>query len=87
MKRPPHVPQRTCVACRQARAKGELLRIVRTPQGSIEIDGLGKAAGRGAYVCRNERCPEQAVKQKKLSRALAAPVGDDVLERIRQTLS
>jgi hypothetical protein len=87
MKRPPHAPQRTCVACRQAAAKGELLRIVRTPQGAIVVDSSGKAAGRGAYVCRNERCPEQAVKQKKLTRALGAPVGDDVLERIRATLS
>lgn len=81
------MPQRTCVACRQARAKGELLRIVRTPQGAIVVDPSGKAAGRGAYVCRNERCPELAVKQKKLTRALGAPVGEDVLERIRETLS
>ena len=86
MKRPPRVPQRTCVACRQARAKGELLRIVRTPQGAIVVDPAGKAAGRGAYVCRNERCPEQAVKQKKLSRALAAPVGENLLESIRAIL-
>ena len=83
MKTPPHVPQRTCVGCRQARAKRELLRIVRTPQGGIEVDPLGKAAGRGAYVCPNERCPELAVKQKKLARALAAPVGEDVLQRIK----
>ncbi len=82
MRRQPHVPQRTCVACRQARPKGELLRIVRTPQGAIEVDLTGKAAGRGAYVCRNEHCPAFAVKQKKLSRALGVPVGDDVLERI-----
>jgi predicted RNA-binding protein YlxR (DUF448 family) len=86
MKRPPHVPQRTCVACRQGRPKGELLRIVRSPRGTIEVDPSGKAPGRGAYVCRTVRCSEQAVKQKKLSRALGAPVGEDILESVRLAL-
>ena len=86
MRRPPHVPQRTCVACRQARPKGELLRIVRTPQADVSVDASGKAAGRGAYVCRQQRCAELAVKQKKLTRALGAPVGEDLLESIRQVL-
>jgi len=81
-----HIPQRTCVACRQARPKQELLRIVRTPQGEIKVDVTGKAAGRGAYVCRRERCAEQALKQKKLARALAAPAGEEILERIRESL-
>ncbi len=87
MRRPPHVPQRTCVACRQARTKSELLRIVRTPTGEIAVDPSGKSAGRGAYICRNEKCAEQAVKQKKLTRALGVPVGDDVLDSIRKSLS
>jgi predicted RNA-binding protein YlxR (DUF448 family) len=86
MKRPPHVPQRTCVACRQGRPKAELLRIVRTPTGLIEVDPAGKAAGRGAYICRSEACAERAVKQKKLNRALGAPVGEDVLNTIRRLL-
>ena len=86
MKRPPHTPQRTCVACRQTRPKADLLRVVRTLDGAVEIDPSGKAAGRGAYVCRNERCPELAVKQKKLSRALGVTVGADVLDAIRSLL-
>jgi len=86
MKRPPHIPQRTCVACRQTRPKGELLRVVRTPTGAIVVDPMGKAAGRGAYVCRNERCPKEALRQKKLSRALGAPVGGDVLDAIQSSL-
>jgi predicted RNA-binding protein YlxR (DUF448 family) len=86
MKRPPHVPQRTCVACRQSRPKADLLRVVRTPAGPIEVDPTGKAAGRGAYVCRSEVCAERAVKQKKLNRALGAPVGEDVLDTIRRLL-
>jgi len=87
MKRPAHIPQRTCVACRQARPKGELLRIVRTPQSEVVVDVTGKAAGRGAYVCRTERCAEQAVKQKKLARALGIPVGAELLERIKRAVA
>jgi hypothetical protein len=86
MRRPAHIPQRSCVACRQTRPKAELLRIVRTPAGAIVVDPSGKAAGRGAYVCRNERCPDEAVKQKKLSRALGVPVGGDVVDAIRSSL-
>lgn len=87
MRRAPHIPQRTCVACRQAQPKGELLRLVRTPQGEIVVDITGKAAGRGAYVCRTERCAEQAVKQKKLARALGIPVGEELLEAIKSALA
>jgi predicted RNA-binding protein YlxR (DUF448 family) len=82
MSRPRHVPQRTCVACRQVRPKSELLRIVRTPENRVQIDPGGKGAGRGAYVCRNTTCPQQAVSQKKLARALGAPVGEELLEEI-----
>jgi hypothetical protein len=87
MKRPAHLPQRTCVACRQARAKGELLRIVRTPSGEVVVDAKGKAAGRGAYVCRQEHCAEQAVRQKKFARALGVSVGEELLAAVRECLA
>ena len=60
---------------------------MRTPQGEIVVDITGKAAGRGAYVCRTERCAEQAVKQKKLARALGIPVGEELLEAIKSALA
>ena len=65
-----HVPLRTCVQCRQVRSKRELIRIVRTPQGTIEMDERGKAAGRGAYLCRNQACWEGAIRQGRLEHAL-----------------
>ncbi|GAA6754752.1 YlxR family protein [Thermus thalpophilus] len=45
-----HVPLRMCVACRRRRPKGELLRILMTPEG-FQLDPTGKLPGRGAYVC------------------------------------
>ena len=86
MRRRERAPQRSCVACRQVRPKGELLRLVRTPEGEVGVDVTGKAAGRGAYVCRDERCAQRAVKQKKLVRALGVPVGEELLEAIGQNL-
>lgn len=69
--RPPrHVPRRMCIACRQKTAKRELVRIVRTPQGTIEIDPANRKAGRGAYLCTQESCWETGLKSKRLERAL-----------------
>jgi len=87
MTKPRHVPQRSCVACRQVRTKSELARIVRTPQGEVRLDDTGKLAGRGAYVCRDQRCLEQAVKQNKLGRALGAPIAAEVVTQVRQNLA
>ena len=86
MGRPRHVPQRTCVGCRQARAKPELLRVVRTPSGEVRADATGKVAGRGAYLCRSEACLVQALKQKRLARALGVAMGSDVVAEIRNHL-
>jgi uncharacterized protein len=68
-KQPPrqrHVPQRTCIACKQVRPKRELLRIVRTPQGHVELDPSGKKSGRGAYLCARRSCWELALRKGKL---------------------
>jgi len=81
-----HVPQRTCVACRRARGKWELLRVVRMPLGEVRVDPTGKLAGRGAYLCRDENCLAQAIKQRKLTRALATAIGPDVVDAIKATL-
>jgi predicted RNA-binding protein YlxR (DUF448 family) len=64
--RPRHVPQRTCVACRQVRPKRELLRIVRTPQGRVELDATGKKPGRGTYLCARRSCWDLALKKGRL---------------------
>ena len=60
-KRVKHVPQRTCVGCRQVLAKRALIRVVRSPDG-VRVDATGKAAGRGAYVHDKRVCWEQALK-------------------------
>src|SRR5690348_377532 len=66
--KPRHVPQRTCVACKQVRPKRELIRVVRTPAGHVELDPTGKKSGRGAYLCARRSCWEPALRKGKLER-------------------
>ena len=68
--RPRHVPQRTCVACRQTHAKRQLVRVVREPDGSVTIDPSGKRSGRGAYLCATRECWDAGLKRGVLPRAL-----------------
>lgn len=56
-----HIPQRTCVGCRQVLAKRSLIRIVGTPEG-VKIDPTGKIAGRGAYLHDQKSCWENGIK-------------------------
>ena len=60
------MPQRTCVACKQVRPKRELLRIVRTPQGHVELDPTGKKSGRGAYLFAKRSCWDLALRKGRL---------------------
>jgi uncharacterized protein len=63
-----HVPQRTCIACKQVRPKRELIRVVRSPDGHIALDPTSKKSGRGAYVCARRSCWDIALKKGKLER-------------------
>ncbi len=56
-----HIPQRTCVGCREVLAKRTLIRLVRTPDG-LKIDPTGKQSGRGAYLHDRRSCWERGLK-------------------------
>ena len=57
---PRPTPTRSCIACRTARPKRDLLRVVRAPDGQVAIDPTGRAPGRGAYLCRDASCWDAA---------------------------
>lgn len=56
-----HIPQRTCVGCREVMPKRKMIRIVRTPNG-VQMDLTGKLAGRGAYLHDRRECWERGLK-------------------------
>ncbi len=78
-----HVPLRTCIACRTTGAKRGLVRIVRTPEGSVEVDTTGKAAGRGAYICRRRQCWQEALRRDALARALRVKLWDADRDKLK----
>ncbi|MCA9972475.1 MAG: YlxR family protein [Anaerolineales bacterium] len=76
-RRPKHVPQRTCVACRQKFDKRRLTRVVRTPEGGVVVDKSGKQNGRGAYLCDQPTCWDRVLAHRSiLNQALQTTVSE-----------
>lgn len=78
-----HVPQRMCIACREKSSKRGLIRIVRTPEGTVEVDPTGKRNGRGAYLCDQRTCWERALTGKLLANALKTEIEADTVDVLR----
>ena len=51
-----HIPIRSCIACRKKVDKRQLVRLVRSQDGSVLVDSSHKKMGRGAYICNNSSC-------------------------------
>ena len=71
-----HMPQRTCVACRQKRYKKDLIRLVRTNDGTVEVDASARKPGRGAYLCPRKSCWEAGLERNHLERLLRIKLSD-----------
>ena len=80
-----HIPQRTCVGCREVLAKRSLMRIVRTAQG-VQLDPSGKIDGRGAYVHNKRSCWERALKGA-LAHALKTALSEQDYQVLRDYLN
>lgn len=65
-----HVPQRTCIACRSTSAKRAFVRVVRSPDGHVQVDRTGKLSGRGAYLCERRSCWDAGLKRDRIANAL-----------------
>lgn len=80
------IPMRTCVVTREKYEKKELVRVVRTPEGRVEVDPTGKMNGKGAYLKLSHEVIEMAKKNKALDRALGVSVEDRVYEELENEL-
>ncbi|HAP04027.1 MAG TPA: DUF448 domain-containing protein [Lachnospiraceae bacterium] len=80
-------PQRKCAGCGELKDKKELIRVVRTPEGEFRIDTTGKAAGRGAYICRKKECLEAAKKNHGLERSFRQKINNEVYDRLAEELN
>ena len=73
---------RRCVACRQVRHKSELLRVVKTADGNISIDGATKTFGRGAYVCKSATCAAALKKRRGLDKTFKTKLPNELYDAI-----
>lgn len=80
-------PVRLCVGCQEMKFKKELIRVVRTPDGTVEIDYTGKKSGRGAYICPHLDCLESAFKEKRLEKSLKHKIDSKVYETLKQEMT
>ena len=78
------IPMRMCVVCREMKEKRQLLRVVRTPEGTVEIDEKGKRSGRGAYVCSDPKCRAKCCKTKFFDRLFGVAVPQEIYDRLRE---
>ena len=77
---------RTCVITREKFPKMELVRVVRTPEGTVIVDLTGKANGRGAYLKKDITVFEKAEKTKLLNKILEVEVPSQVYEELKKLI-
>ena len=80
------IPQRQCVGCREMKDKKSLLRVVKSPEGTVSLDFGGKKPGRGAYVCPDEACLAKARKSRALERAFETQIPPEVYGLLEQQM-
>mgnify|MGYP002470444807 CR=1 FL=1 len=84
---PKKIPIRQCLGCREHKPKGELIRVVRSPEGEISLDFRGKKPGRGAYLCLDAQCLKQARKSRRLERAFSCKIPEEVYQRLEEEIA
>ena len=76
------IPLRKCVVSNEMKPKEEMIRIVRTKEGDVLVDPIGKKNGRGAYVSMDETVIQQAKAKDILSGVLKTQISDDFYDEL-----
>lgn len=80
------IPMRKCLGCNESKPKKELIRVVKSSDGTISLDKTGKMNGRGAYICHNKDCFVKARKARRFERAFSSPVPEEILDAMESEL-
>lgn len=81
------IPMRKCVVTQERFPKKDLIRVVRTPEQTIEIDLTGKKNGNGAYISKSLETLALAKKNKALQRALETEIPDEVYQELEAIIT
>lgn len=76
------IPERKCLGCMQTFPKKDLIRVVRTPSGEVELDLTGKKSGRGAYICKDKSCLKKAIKAKRIQNNLEVEIEQELFDSL-----
>ena len=76
------IPLRTCVITHEKFPKKELLRVVRTPEGEVKVDVVGKMNGHGAYIKKDKEVILKAKQNKALEKYLETTINDNVYDEM-----
>jgi predicted RNA-binding protein YlxR (DUF448 family) len=83
-----HTPLRRCLGCRKRRRKDELIRLVSVKGGNVVVDVVQRMSGRGAYLCKDDRCLRIGLNVKAMSNAFRKKVViDGNLRKSIETIS
>ena len=80
------IPQRQCMGCRERKNKRDMIRVVRTTDGTAALDFGGKMNGRGAYVCPDMECLKKCRKSRALERCLEISIPEEVYDRLEKEM-
>ncbi len=80
------IPMRQCGGCGERFPKRELVRVVRSPEGEVSLDLVGRKNGRGSYICKKVDCFEKAIKRKSFERAFGIKIPEETVENILKEL-
>lgn len=80
------IPMRKCTGCGEGKPKKELIRVVKTTSGELLVDLTGKVNGRGAYICKNIDCYDEAIKTKRIARNLEVTIDDKLVDELRKVV-
>lgn len=78
------IPIRKCLATHTAQPKKDMFRIVRKPDGTVEVDTTGKQNGRGAYLSKTKKAIQIAKEKKLLEKELEVIVPNEIFEQLLQ---
>ena len=80
------IPMRQCIGCGEMKEKKELIRIIKTPEGELVLDKMGRQNGRGAYICNNAECLAKARKSKGLERSFKQSINAEIYDALEKEL-
>lgn len=78
------ISMRQCVGCGEMKNKKDMMRVLKSAEGSIALDMTGKKNGRGAYLCMHKECLARARKNKGLERSFQMSIPDEVYENLER---